>query len=148
MFLTLFSVKRRKIAFLLRSDITVLCINCFPFLGKIQNHNIDSQMGAPSHTKSGIDTFGMVHAANMGQKPGLQHHQVNSGPMEQLHMPGAGIVMSSGAMHGFGTAPGVGNMATSSAPGKGLVAALMQSPAQQVCSCFSPPRFCAIIWGA
>ena len=60
----------------------------------------------------------------------LQHHPAASGAMEQLHMPG--MVMTSGGMHGFGGGPGVGNLATSNAPGKGLGGALMQSPAQQV----------------
>jgi hypothetical protein len=86
-------------------------------------------MGAQSHSKSAMDSFSMVHAGVMGQKQGMQHHQVTGGVMEQLHMPGAGMVMGSGSLHGFG---GSGGVATSSAPGKGLGGALMQSPAQQV----------------
>lgn len=78
-----------------------------------------------------MDSFSMVHAGSMGQKQSMPHHQVNAGPMEQLHMPGAGMVMSSGSLHGFS---GTGSVATASAPGKGLGGALMQSPAQQVTS--------------
>lgn len=84
-------------------------------------------MGSHTHTKNSMDAFGMVHAGNMGQKPGLPHH-VTGGGMEQLHMPGAGMVVGSSSLHGFG---GAGGVATSSAPGKGLGGALMQSPAQQ-----------------
>lgn len=59
-----------------------------------------------------------------------QHHPgASGGAMEQLHMPG-GMVMTPGNMHAFGG--GAGNLATSSAPGKGLGGALMQAPAQQV----------------
>ena len=86
-------------------------------------------MGAPSHVKSAMDGFGIVHPGNMGQKQGMQHHQVSGGAMEQLHMPGAGMVVGSSSLHGCG---GSGGVVTSSAPGKGLGGALMQSPAQQV----------------
>ncbi len=95
------------------------------------------QMGGASHPKGSMAaSFSMVHTSHMSQKRMeqnlTQHHQgASGGAMEQLHMPG-GMVMTPGNMHAFGGGAGVGNLATSSAPGKGLGGALMQAPAQQV----------------
>ena len=94
-------------------------------------------MGGTSHPKGSMaDSFSMVHTSHMSQKRMeqnlTQHHPgASGGAMEQLHMPG-GMVMTPGNMHAFGGGAGVGNLATASAPGKGLGGALMQAPTQQV----------------
>ena len=87
----------------------------------------------PPHPKGGMaDAFNMVHSGHMGQKrleQNLQHHP-GAGSMEQLHMSSGMVMPPSSNMHGFG---GGANLATLSAPGKGLGGALMQAPTQQVC---------------